>query len=71
VGLAGANGREERRLREALEERRPRRVEWRHFRRDPEGYLCHLEEILNQSGLPVTKKRDRPKGQKASASSGG
>ncbi len=51
--LAGADRAEWRRLREALEERRQRRVERRQFRRDPEGYLRELEEKLNQSGLPA------------------
>ncbi len=40
-------------LRQELEERRLRRVERWHFRRDPEGYLKALENRLNQSGLPA------------------
>jgi hypothetical protein len=51
--LAKADRGEWRRLREALEERRQRRVERRRFRRDPEGYLRRLEEQLTQPGLPA------------------
>lgn len=40
-------------LREALDQRRHRRVERWRFRRDPEGYLNALENKLNQSGLPA------------------
>ena len=39
-------------LRRALEERRQRRVQRYRFRRDPKAFLRHLEEQLNQSGLP-------------------
>lgn len=35
-----------------LAERRQRRVERRQFRQDPDAYLRHLEEQLNQSALP-------------------
>jgi hypothetical protein len=39
-------------LRQALDERRQRRTQRRRFRRDPEGYLRQLEDLLTQSGLP-------------------
>jgi hypothetical protein len=39
-------------LRATLAERRQRRRERRHFRRDPAAYLRNLEEQLNQSTLP-------------------
>src|SRR5690349_1666438 len=39
-------------LRQELEQRRHRRVERWCFRRDPEGYLKALENMLNQLGLP-------------------
>jgi hypothetical protein len=39
-------------LRQALEERRQRRVQRHRFRRDPKAYLRHLEEQLSQSGSP-------------------
>ncbi len=51
--LAGADRDEWKRLRAELEERRQRRVERRHFRRDPDGYLKALENQLNQSRLPA------------------
>ncbi len=40
------------RLRRELDERRQRRTQRRRFRRDPEGYLRQLEDLLSQSGLP-------------------
>lgn len=40
------------RLRAELEQRRQRRVERRHFRRDPDNYLRALEHKLHQSLLP-------------------
>ena len=39
-------------LRQALEERRQRRVQRHRFRRDPKAFLRQLEEQLSQSGLP-------------------
>ena len=51
--LAGADRAEWARLRQELDERRHRRTQRRRFRRDPEGYLRQLEELLVQSGLPV------------------
>jgi hypothetical protein len=50
--LAGADRAEWQRLRQALDERRHRRTQRRRFRRDPEGYLRQLEDLLIQSGLP-------------------
>jgi hypothetical protein len=41
------------RLRQELDERRQRRTRRRRFRRDPEGYLRQLEDLLIQSGLPA------------------
>ena len=38
-------------LRDSLAERRQRRIERRRFRRDPAGYLRHLEAKLNQPTL--------------------
>ena len=49
--LAGADRHEWQRVQAELEERR--RVERRRFRRDPEGYLEHLENQLIQSRLPA------------------
>jgi hypothetical protein len=51
--LVGADRTAWRALRATLAERRQRRIERRRFRRNPERYLRHLEEILNQSGLPT------------------
>jgi hypothetical protein len=51
--LAGANRAEWKRLRQELDERRQRRTQRRRFRRDPEGYLRQLEDLLIQSGLPA------------------
>lgn len=51
--LAGADRDEWERVRAELEERRPRRVERRRFRRDPEGDLNGLENQLIQSRLPA------------------
>ena len=51
--LAGADRAEWKRLRQTLDERRHRRTQRRRFRRDPEGYLRHLEDRLIQSGLPA------------------
>jgi len=51
--LAKADRGEWVRLRQALGERRQRRVERRQFRRDPEGYLRQLEDRLTQPGLPT------------------
>jgi hypothetical protein len=41
------------RLRQGLDERRKRRTQRRRFRRDPEGYLRQLENLLLQSRLPA------------------
>lgn len=51
--LAGADRDEWQRVRAVLEERRQRRVERRHFRRDPDSYLKDLENQLTQSRLPA------------------
>jgi hypothetical protein len=51
--LAQANREEWQKQRGDLEERRRRRVERRHFRRDPQGYLKALENKLIQSRLPA------------------
>jgi hypothetical protein len=51
--LAGADRAEWMRLRQMLDERRQRRTQRRRFRRDPEGYLRQLEDLLIQSGLPA------------------
>jgi hypothetical protein len=51
--LAGADRAEWKRLRQALDERRHRRTQRRRFRRDPEGYLRQLENLLIQSSLPA------------------
>lgn len=51
--LAGADRAEWARLRQELDERRRRRTQRRRFRRDPEGYLRQLEDLLVQSGLPA------------------
>jgi hypothetical protein len=51
--LAAADPERWQRLRAELEERRQRRVERRHFRRDPSAYLKDLENKLNQSRLPI------------------
>ena len=51
--LAGADRAEWTRLRQGLDERRHRRTQRRRFRRDPEGYLRRLEDLLIQSGLPA------------------
>jgi hypothetical protein len=51
--LAGADRANWERTRAELEERRQRRVERRHFRRDPQGYLEALENQLVQSRLPA------------------
>jgi hypothetical protein len=51
--LAGADRAEWKRLRQQLDERRHRRTQRRRFRRDPEGYLRQLEDLLIQSGLPA------------------
>jgi hypothetical protein len=51
--LAGADRAEWKRLRQELDERRHRRTQRRRFRRDPEGYLRQLEDLLTQSGLPA------------------
>jgi hypothetical protein len=51
--LAGADRTAWRELRATLADRRQRRIERRRFRRDPEGYLRHLEEQLNQLALPT------------------
>ena len=40
------------RLRQELDDRRQRRTQRRRFRRDPDGYLRRLEDLLVQSGLP-------------------
>jgi hypothetical protein len=50
--LAGANRAVWREKRAELAQRRQRRVERRRFRQDPEAYLRHLEDQLNQSPLP-------------------
>jgi hypothetical protein len=50
--LAGANRAAWREKRAELAQRRQRRVERRQFRQDPEAYLRHLEDQLNQSPLP-------------------
>lgn len=50
--LAGADRAQWARLRQALDKRRQRRTQRRHFRRDPDGYLRQLEALLLQSGLP-------------------
>lgn len=51
--LAAADLERWQRLRGELEERRQRRVQRRHFRRDPSAYLKGLENKLNQSRLPA------------------
>ena len=51
--LAGTDRAEWKRLRQTLDERRHRRTQRRRFRRDPEGYLRQLEDLLIQSGLPA------------------
>jgi hypothetical protein len=51
--LAAADPVQWQRLRAELEERRQRRVQRRHFRRDPKNYLKDLENKLNQSRLPA------------------
>jgi hypothetical protein len=51
--LAAADPVQWQQLRTELEERRQRRVERRHFRRNPDGYLKDLENKLNQSRLPA------------------
>jgi hypothetical protein len=40
-------------LRQELGQREAARVQQRRFRRDPPGYLKHLETLARQSGLPV------------------
>ena len=50
--LAEADRGEWARLRRELDERRRRRTQRRRFRRDPEGYLRQLEDLLIQSALP-------------------
>ena len=50
--LSGADRDGWKRLRAELDQRRQRRVERRHFRRDPHGYLKALEHELYQSRLP-------------------
>lgn len=51
--LAGVDRAAWAKLRQTLEERRQRRTQRRRFRRDPEGYLRRLEDLLTQSGLPA------------------
>jgi hypothetical protein len=51
--LAAADPMQWQRLRAELEERRQRRVQRRHFRRNPDRYLRDLEAKLSQSGLPA------------------
>jgi hypothetical protein len=51
--LAAADRTAWRALRATLADRRQRRIERRRFRRNPEQYLRHLEEKLNQSRLPT------------------
>lgn len=53
IDLAAADPERWKRFRAELEDRRQRRVERRHFRRDPMAYLNDLENKLNQSRLPV------------------
>jgi hypothetical protein len=50
--LAGADRGKWARLRQELDERRQRRTQRRRFRRDPEGYLRQLENLLIKSALP-------------------
>jgi len=50
--LAAADRDKWQQLRTEMEQRRQRRVERRHFRRDPDRYLKDLENRLNQSRLP-------------------
>jgi hypothetical protein len=50
--LAQADRGEWARLRRELDERRQRRTQRRRFRRDPDGYLRQLEDLLAQSRLP-------------------
>jgi hypothetical protein len=51
--LSGADRDGWMRLRAELEQRRQRRVERRHFRRDPHAYLKNLEDQLYQLCLPA------------------
>ncbi len=50
--LAGADRAAWREKRAELAQRRQRRVERRQFRQDPDAYLRHLEDQLNQPALP-------------------
>ena len=50
--LARANLQRWRELREQLEQRRRARVQRTRFRRDPEQYLCDLEQLADQLVLP-------------------
>ena len=51
--LAAADRAKWAQLRATLEQRRTRRVERRRFRRDPYGFLDHLERKLHQLHLPA------------------
>lgn len=51
--LAAADRGEWRKLRQELDGRRQRRTQRRRFRRDPEGFLRQLEDLLVQSRLPA------------------
>ncbi len=51
--LTAADPERWKRFRAELEQRRQRRVERQHFRRDPSAYLKDLENKLNQSRLPT------------------
>ena len=51
--LAGADRQRWRRVRAGLERRRRARVLRARFRRDPEGYLSRLEQLLRQPALPA------------------
>jgi hypothetical protein len=51
--LAGADRQRWRQVRAGLERRRRARVLRARFRRDPEGYLSRLEQLLRQPTLPA------------------